>query len=140
MIDENDVIDVVCSLLKNKGYDILQKLTTKQQGDDIIAYKSGKRLFIEAKGETSSDKESKRFGKPFESSQVKVHVAEAVYKAIEVLNRNNNKEERSGIALPDNKHHRQLIERVKGTLDILGIAVFWVSKNGSVLVDSPWEV
>jgi len=144
MLKEEDIIEAVCTELRRRGYAIEQKLTTKQQGDDVIAVKLGhpkQPLFVEAKGETSSRIGSKRYGKPFDSAQVRVHVAEALYKAAEVLSRTGSTNDaRVGIAFPDNDLHRRLEKVVHAVIIKLGIAVFWVRQDKSVEVQSPWEV
>ena len=82
MLTENDVVDAVCEHLIQNGFTIQNQLTTRERGIDIVALNpaTGAETLIEAKGETSSKGHTKRFGKPFHSAQVKVHVAEAFYK------------------------------------------------------------
>ncbi|MBI4727599.1 hypothetical protein HY768_10360 [candidate division TA06 bacterium] len=90
MLTEDSVIDAVCSMLKEHGYEIQQITKGRKPGDDIIAIKQGnptRQLIIEAKGETSGENESKNYGKPFESADIRVNTAEALYKAAEVLSR-----------------------------------------------------
>jgi len=145
MLLESDVINAVCNKLKSHGYSIHQKLQTNQHGDDIIAIKPGSRprkLFIEAKGETSSRKSSERYGKPFDSAQVRVHVAEALFKSSQVLSRetNDNFETISGIALPDSKNHRSYIEMIQPVLTQLKIVVFWVDKNNQIQITSQFDL
>ena len=144
MLFEYDVIEAVCEYLQLYGYHIDQKLRPNQQGDDIIASKSGNQkraLFIEAKGETSSRNTSNRYGKPFSSSQVRVHVAEALFKTIEVLSRNQVGDEvKAGMAFPETQKHRSMIEKIKPILHELGIAIFWVGKDMKVQVESTWEL
>jgi Holliday junction resolvase-like predicted endonuclease len=141
MLLESDVIDAVCSYLESQGYQILQKLSTGQKGDDIIAMKKAAprhTLFAEAKGGTSSSRKSARYGKPFSSSQIRVHVAEAFYKAAEVLSRDTEDiAVRAAIALPDTKLYRKYAEIIKPVLMELGIAVLWVDES-TVLVRSTW--
>jgi hypothetical protein len=144
MLLESDVINAVCAELKSRGYHIQQKLSTTQQGDDIIAVKHMPvrcRLHIEAKGGTSSRKGSKRYGKPFSSAQVRVHVAEAFYKAAEILSRERRSAEtRVGIALPDTRLHRKYMKNIQAVLDQLEVAIFWVESGGAVEVVSPWQI
>lgn len=144
MLFESDVVNAVCTKLQALGYHIRQQLQTTEQGDDIIAVKQGtpiRELYVEAKGETSSRKGSARYGRPFDSAQIRVHVSEAFYKTAEVLSRNREDVEvRAGIALPDARVHRALVEKIASVLDQLGIAVFWVQRDGNVKIVSPWEV
>src|SRR5574341_2644059 len=103
MLLEFDVVNAVCVELESRGYTIRQKLQTTQRGDDIHAVKQTptvRELFVEAKGETSSRKTSGRFGRPFDTAQIKTHVAEALFKTALVLSRKHNGTEiRAGIAL-----------------------------------------
>ena len=139
MLYESDVISSVCEYLRQLNYTIIQELTETQKGDDIIAKNSdGTEFFIEAKGETSSMKTSKRYGKAFSSSQVDVHVAKAVYRAIQM------KEKdaagcKVGIALPATPDHKKEIEKIAKMLELLSIVVFWVSGDKSVQVQGNWE-
>ena len=50
---------------EDAGYEIKQRFTETQQGDDIIAVRDGETLLVEAKGDTSARKGSRRYGKPF---------------------------------------------------------------------------
>jgi hypothetical protein len=137
MLLESDVIDATCNELESLGYVILQKLSTTQHGDDIIAENSSKeyqRISVEAKGETSSRQTSERYGKPFDNAQVKIHVAEALYKAVQVLSRPEEEGMRvlSAIALPKTKFHIRSINSIKPVIDQLGIVIFWILPDASV--------
>ncbi len=88
---ESDVVSAVCEYLRQRNYTRIRGLTETQKGDDIKAVNGdGIECFIEAKGETSSKKTSNRYGKPFSSSQVSVHVAKAVYRAIQMREEHSN--------------------------------------------------
>jgi len=126
-LTEDDVVEAVCRHLESKRFTIEQRLTTKQQGDDIVAMRPGMTRYVEAKGATSARAGSQRFGRPFDSAQARVHVAEAVYKAIQVLARaNGNEGAHAAVALPANSVHRREITPVVPILEKLGITVFWV--------------
>lgn len=86
--------------MKNNGYTINKALTTYDKGIDIEAIHPEKGLcFVEAKGETSSKKETNRFNKPFSLKQIKTHIGVAIVKAFQI--KQNNKEALVIIALPD---------------------------------------
>src|SRR4051812_38479128 len=88
MSSEIKEIAAVSDNLKQPGYVITQRLTTKQRGHDIIAAKHSTtpiELHIEAKGETSDRQGSARHGKAFNSAQVSDHVASAFYCAAAIL-------------------------------------------------------
>jgi len=143
-LTENDVVEIVCGFLCSAGYEIEQRLTTTQTGDDIIAVRHLhplRRVHIEAKGATSARVGSQRYGQPFDSAQVRVHVAEAVYKAAQVLSRPAVDYERlAAVALPDNETHRLQVESVHVVLRQLGIAVVWVAGEAEVSFESEWAL
>ena len=139
-LTENDVVNSVCQYLESDGFTIKQRLTTLQQGDDIVAARSGEMLYIEAKGATSAREASARFGRRFDSAQVRVHVAEAVYKAVQVISRpTTGFRVRAGIALPANSLHQREVATVSKLLGDLGITIFWVSKANEVTVQTHSE-
>lgn len=144
VLNENQVVDYVCEYLASVGYRIDSRCSTVQKGDDIQATRVCDRLHlrIEAKGATSARDGSYCFGKPFESSAVRVHVAEAVFKALQVVTPKYSSDGvvRAGIALPDDRLHRRLIETVQRPLALFDIAVFWVREDGVVSVESNWQV
>jgi hypothetical protein len=139
MLTENDVIDAVCKFLTARGFQIVQRRSTQETGDDLVAERTKPeqlRISIEVKGETSARETSARFGSGFNSAQINVHVAEAVYRALAVLSRNQG--EHAGIALPASAHHKRRIDLVRPLLRKLDVAVFWVNHEGEATCDSPW--
>lgn len=143
MLKESDVIAAVCQFLEARGFVIKQRLLETQQGDDIIAVSrdGNTTLVIEAKGETSSQEHTHRFGQPFNSAQVNDHVAKAIFRALREIGT----ARLSAIALPKNDLHVKAVEKVKNALRILEIEVFWIMPDhtvefegfGSFLVNSP---
>jgi Holliday junction resolvase-like predicted endonuclease len=129
MLTENDVIKNVAEELNKTGYNNIETVDTFQKGYDIIAEKNGIKLFIEAKGQTSS-KHSNREGKEFTHAQKKNHVAMAVYKTMQTIE--NNKGCKVGIAFPGDIAHRKIIERIRPSLDKLKINVYFVNDNKKV--------
>src|SRR6266571_2487241 len=126
-LTENDVVTAVCAYLRIQGFSIDKQLTTLQRGDDIVASRGEEILFIEAKGATSARQGSARFGLGFNSAQVRVHVAEAMYRAMQILSRPPEAGRvRAGIALPANSLHQREVASVRNLLRRLRIAVFWV--------------
>ncbi|EJQ85275.1 hypothetical protein V7123_18610 [Bacillus toyonensis] len=137
MLFEGEVIEFVCNYLAEHDFEIIQKLSTKEQGDDIVALKSGMKLIIEAKGESSSNKNSNRYGQPFNYSQVKTHVGVAVYKILEILTRemNDGNAVVVGMALPNNENHRKCVTKISLAIKPLNIVLFWVNEDGSVDIE-----
>jgi len=130
MLTENDIVEKVTDFLERKGYRITQSLTTNQQGIDIIAETESETLYIEAKGETSSVETSKRFGLPFNRNQIKSHISVALLATMKVISSlpSGNKT-KVGIALPDTKEQRIVINKIIPALHKLDIRIFWVTKT-----------
>lgn len=142
VLTENDIVDRVCLHLQAAGWDIVSRLTTMEQGHGIVARRDGNPatvLRIEAKGGTSSKEGTKRFGRPFSSSQVDVHVARALYAAIAMqVPATEHEEVRVALALPDTSSHLKQVQKVQHALLQLEIGVFWVGQGGTVRLEAPW--
>ena len=127
-IYEMDVINAVCSYLQSRGYNIrrrVKKVTDK--GNDIEAIAPDyTELYIEAKGSTSSQKGSARYGKEFNNNQKTDHVAKAVLKALSYVST----KKLGGIALPDDHVHQEIVKEVESVLKQVGIRVFFVDPVG----------
>lgn len=131
MLTENDVVIAIVKFLKNEGYTIHHALTTSQQGIDIEATSGvGKPCFVEAKGATSSKIDSKRYGKEFNSNQVKTHVGMALLKSFQTLQLFPKAE--VVIGLPNNESHRHLIDSMRIPIQLSGIKVIFVDIDGTV--------
>lgn len=129
MLTENDIVKKVSAHLEANGYDIIQSLSTAEKGVDIIAKKNGQTLYIEAKGQTSSNNNTERFGKPFTKSQIKSHISRAIFASMTLLSARSTEETEVAIALPETKVHRGILNEVYPTLLQLNIQVFWVSES-----------
>jgi hypothetical protein len=144
MLTENDIIEAVCRQIKTHGYDVLRQLTTRERGLDIVARKHGVEpieLRVEAKGETSSKEVTNRYGKPFNSAQIRDHVANAIYTAATMLEGVPvGHMVRVAIALPGTKGHRKQVQAVIGAMTRLEIGVFWVAPDGAVELVAPWQL
>lgn len=137
MLKESNVISAVCDFLESKQFSIVSRCTELQRGYDIVARHplNGKEVRIEAKGETSSKPETKRFGLPFTNNQVYDHVSKAfycaaIYAAAEVY---------SGVAFPKNAAHIKQVSAIEPILKQLKIEVFWVATDRKVEVLRHWH-
>ena len=100
---------------------------TTERGDDIVARRGADPdLFVEAKGETSNRVGSKRYGKAFDGSQCRDHVANALYSAAAYVGMG-----QPAIALPDTHRHRACVNKINRAIDALGTWVFWVAGDRS---------
>ncbi|MCP4990209.1 MAG: hypothetical protein GY928_30475 [Colwellia sp.] len=131
MITENEVVEAISKYLEKKGYVIDQALTTSQKGIDVEAtHPTSGKYFVEAKGATSSRKESKRFGKPFNASQIKTHIGVALLKSFQTIQLYKN--DTVAIALPNNAGHRTVIESMYDPIKKSGIKVLMVNADATV--------
>jgi len=134
MLTEDAVINLLCEHLATDGWKIVSRAMPNQRGTDVVATRAGVRLEVEAKGEGSSKAHTARFGKPFDQAQVKVHVGEAVLKALAVVAQG---KAQAAVAFPGGRRHRAVVAPVRPALERLGITVFWVGEDGAVSVEAP---
>ncbi len=135
-MDENEIIDAVCAHLERSGHRITQRLSTTQQGVDVIAVHppSGRRLLIEAKGGTSSREGSNRFGKPYTQSQVFDRCGKGVFTALKLRAQEASLSTTTVLAAPDSRWFRSYLRDVAPLLRPLGVEVWLVSEEGTVSV------
>lgn len=142
---EEDVVGAICVKLGSLGYEITHRCATSEHGFDIIAVRRRPgllplKLYVEAKGATSSQSYTSRYGKPFNIGQVRAHIAQALYKSAEAASaEDNGYEVRVAIGLPDNDDHRAMAGRIGPALSRWEIGVFWVTDTETVTLESPWE-
>jgi Holliday junction resolvase-like predicted endonuclease len=133
MIYEDDVVLHTAQFIKYVGWDILQQLTSTEQGFDIIAEKNGIKLYVEAKGGTSKSKTSNRYGVPFNPNQAKDHIRKALGKVAEAITQDPTCQ--IALALPYEKDHYDYSLKIAEALKRLKISIFWVTEDGQVKVD-----
>ena len=135
---ENEVVSAVRGYLQSEGYRIESFARAKEHGDDIVAESSDAKVFIEAKGATSSREGSKRYGEPFTRNQVKDHVAKAFYRAAKMRENRGNNNVQVGVAFPKNADHEEMVSKIDCSLSDLRIEVFWVDREENVTVAGNW--
>ncbi len=129
-MDENDVVEQTCKRLEEQGLVIKQRLSTIERGVDIIAEdpRNGNRIYVEAKGGTSSRDGSARFGKPYTQSQVFDRVAKGVFTCFQLRAQYPSRESsRILLSVPDERLFRAYLEPVLPELKSAGIEVMFVS-------------
>ena len=129
MLTENEIVDAVCKRLSEAGYRIDSRAATHQRGVDIVASRRRTKLFVEAKGDTTS-RQSSRAGYPFDRKQCGTHVSVALFTAARLVQEGLEAGERRqvAIALPDNERHRGLVREIRWALVRLRVAVIWVDE------------
>ena len=143
MLTEDDVVAAVCRDLENRGYKIKGRATTKQRGIDITATNKRHTIVVEAKGATSNRRSSARYGKPFTKRQCCTHVGVAFFTAASLTQprKQAGKRQVVAIALPDNVHHREYVNKIASPLRALRIGLIWVSLSpGRVRYVTPWKI
>ena len=136
-LDENAVISAVCRHLVDGGYVVEQQLHTTEKGIDIVALHqvSGRRLYVEAKGSTSSREGSARFDKGFNSTQVFDRVAKGLYTGLCMRSDHpvtNNED--VGLAFPDTPGFLRRLEPVREAIREAGLILFLATPDGAVRV------
>ncbi len=133
MLDENQVIEGVCSFLKENGYNIKIKCSTVEGGIDICAenVRTGRKLYVEAKGATSSFDKSNRFGKPYTESQAYDRVSKGFYAVFRMKGMVQSNAS-FALAVPDSKLFLKYLEPIKQVFEDAGIGVLFVSKEQGV--------
>ena len=130
-MDENEVIEIVCSQLQDLGCEIVRRCTTKQRGVDIIArhVRVGEEFLVEAKGSTSSRVGSARHGRPYTTSQVFDRAAKGVFTCIQLRGRHPDRSTHHVIlAVPETKLFRSYLEPIMPQLIDAGVQV-WFAPN-----------
>lgn len=129
MINENEVIDKLADYFLSKYDCTVDKRYTHQTGIDLKILKAnGERIYIEAKGETSSIEGTPNFGFPFKPRQIWTHVSVGLLKTILDMSKPEYAGARFGLAFPDN--HEMLVERVRAGIEKMEIDVYFVSHEG----------
>jgi hypothetical protein len=135
-LDENAVIHCVCRYLTEHGYIVEQRLHTTEKGVDIIAREqaSGRRLYIEAKGATSSREGSARFDKGFNSTQVFDRVAKGLYTGLCLRSEHPDAANADvGLAFPDTPAFRRRLDPVLRAIMDSGLLLLLASDDGTVV-------
>jgi Holliday junction resolvase len=78
MLTENDVANHTAKYLRSQGFEVQGISDTNTHGPDIVASKGDVKLFVEAKGQTSSKSYTNRYGKEFTPNQKWDHVSKAI--------------------------------------------------------------
>src|SRR5215217_1641578 len=101
-LTENDVVKILINYFEAQGEKIISSCTTQQKGHDLVVQmRDGTEFFIEAKGDTSSLINSKRYGKPFSGNQIWNHIAVGLLKTLLTLNKNTGTKKQFGLAEPE---------------------------------------
>jgi len=136
MLTENDVVQAVVGYLRENDYFIERALSTAERGIDIVAVnqRTKRKLYVEAKGGTSSKKTTNRYGKPFTPGQAKVHVSVALCCAAHLYQHSVADGADVALAFPDGIVHRDLVQNISRALQVLAVGVYFVDEDKKVQV------
>lgn len=130
-LNENHVVDYVAVALDRAGWKIEVMATTSERGPDVVASRGGRRLRVEAKGETSSKDDSNRTGELFSSSQRFISLAAAMLKTAQMMHAYDD-DDLAVMAVPDSPGFRKLIASIEPFLKRAGLGVLWVERTAKV--------
>jgi len=131
IMTEDEVVSTLCNWLKKDGWVIVKSCTARQKGNDIEATKGERFLIVEAKGLKGKLSHTKR--EKFDSGQIKNHIGGAIVKVLEQKDDYPNAE--IAIAYPENDHARKVLKKISKQLNNIGIKLFWVVDENTVLQD-----
>ena len=134
MLTEDEVVQSVRKYLDKTGYRVDKICSTSEQGIDIEAVniKTGRPLFVEAKGGTSSKPDTKRFGLSFTRNQAKTHIAVALYWAAKQRQKHGTEAAEIALAFPDDGLHPELVDEISKSIRNIGIIVYFVDAGQNV--------
>lgn len=133
-LTENDVVKAVAAHLRSNGYRIDRELSTSEQGIDIVGVheRTNRKIFVEAKGGTSSKANTNRYGQGFTPNQAKSHVSVALYCAARLHATADAEGADIALAFPDDSTHRKLVKNISKALCALRVTVYFVGADAAV--------
>ena len=133
-MDENEIIEALATFLRARGYFVRQRLLTTERGVDLIAQRAedGPKLWVEAKGGTSSRSGSNRFGKPFTEGQVLDRVSKGFY-AVAKLRSEHPRPDEVALVTPDTHWFRKHISAVSSIAAELSITLWVVQRDHGII-------
>jgi hypothetical protein len=139
-LTENDVVQAVAARLRSDGYRIDRALSTTEHGIDIVGVheRTNRKIFVEAKGGTSSKATTNRYGQGFTPNQAKSHVSVALYCAARLHETADAEDADIALAFPDDPAHRKLLKNISKALRALDVAVYFVGADYTMTsIESP---
>lgn len=127
-MNENDVVNAVCQRMERIGYKILSYCDTNTKGIDVHAHDqiNDHHYYVEAKGGTSSKKETARFGRPFSKPQVFDRVAKGIFTCLELRAKYPDRmTQHIELAVPESSYFRSYINPIIAQLKEAGIDVYF---------------
>jgi hypothetical protein len=134
MLTEDQINLAVKSFLEGRGWMNVVALAGNAHGVDVegVHPTDSRTVQVESKGGTSGRRGTGKFGEPCASSQVRAHVARAVFTAIRL--REKAPSSTVLIALPGDDAHLSAARSVSQSLEALGIVLLAVTDSGVDIV------
>lgn len=129
-LTEDETIEILIQYLEKTGWNIESHCLGQTRGCDIIAEKTGSKIFIEVKGARAGDKSPTKKREYFDSGQIKTHFGKAIVKVLD--DKYINPKAKFGIAHPNDLGIKKAIGHLIPFLKTLEIKHFWVSSDGNV--------
>jgi len=135
---EDEVCEIVADWFEARGF-IAKWIPAGKQGFDIEATHSvtGQRWIVEAKGATTSNRNSPAYGREYDQNGAYARVSQAYWMASRWACLNEHADVNIGIALPSTYHFDNHSRPVDNACHLLGIAVFRVHLDKTVEVFPP---
>ncbi len=130
-MNEDQIVEAVCAYLARTGCNVTSRCSTRERGIDIAGEHQGRKLYIEAKGGTSSREGSNRFGNPYTQSQVFDRVAKGFYTAA-CLRSKHGEESVVGLAFPETPTFRRYVRDVAVAAARLHLTFYWIQPDNTV--------
>jgi hypothetical protein len=133
-LNEDQVVDAVCVFLERNSVAVEQRCTTKQKGTDIIGRRRGsvRTLLIEAKGGTSTDPSSKKYGEDYVPKKVYDVVAKAFYAGVCLRCDPRHEGDEVALAFPLTDQFLRYVKPLEPARTKMNIGLFLVSPDRTV--------
>src|SRR5439155_18066398 len=134
---EGNVVKVLAKYLESNGWTVrsVADTATGAPGADLEVTQGNRTLIVEVKGYPSTlyrrGPQAGQQKRAHPSLQAKHWYAEALLSAL--LRRHERPEAEIALGLPETKRYRELFSRTAPSLDLLGIGLYLVRADGSVL-------
>lgn len=133
-LDENQVLDRLSVWFRQEGYEVIQAPKAGRPGIDLIVVRDGLTWHIEAKGNTSSTKNSKRAGIGFKKEQIEDRIEEGFFQAVTLAERPDRKGALIALAMPRDPHAERHLGKIANAMRTLNIKMIWLESDGDVTI------
>lgn len=132
---EDDVCEIIAQWFGERDFDVTW-LPAGKQGIDIDALhrRTGQRWVIEAKGATTSKRQSPTYGREYDQNGAYARVSQAYWMASRWTSLSKYRDANIGIAIPSTYHFDNHSRGIENACRLLGIGIFRVYPDESIEV------